>query len=141
MKTNNPKDRRQYIRIPLLSEAAMVSIGRDLFKVKMTDVCQGGCFVEFEDLANVKIGEIVVVNIQLPSDLGLIILEGRIVWTRWRKKAKSQEARGFGVCFHLPSGPQLKIWESWLVYIRNKQIITVSKRIIEEFFGSKVPLL
>jgi hypothetical protein len=44
-----------------------------------------------------------------------------------------------GVRFDKLNSGTKKILDAYVVYLRNKQIINVSKRIIEEFFGSQGP--
>ena len=79
-------------------------------------------------------------NIQLPGDLGVLSLDGEVVRVNWAiNRKKNREAMGMGVRFdNLNSGTK-KILDAYVVYLRNKQIINVSKRIIEEFFGSQGP--
>lgn len=142
-KTNdkNPKDRRSHIRIPLLSETCswVEYVGPHVVerKADMKDITIAGTFIKSEYLP--KIGSIILLKFDMPNNLGTINMNGKIVRLRWVKTERLDEPKGFGVQFLEANAINTKIMNAYVTYLRNKQIITVSKKIIEEFFGSKGP--
>lgn len=137
------KDKRGDIRIPLLLEKVRVftHFGQEeVFDeiLEMADVAKGGAFFRSDKL--LKPDVTVQVTLLLPGDLGALPLDGRVIRVAWMiNKKKCITHKGFAVKF-APMTPGVdKIWDAYRIYLRNKQIITVSKRIIEEFFGQKGP--
>lgn len=139
MKEIPPKEKRGLdIRIPLLSEKARV-VGADFDEfLEMSDVAIGGIFFKSEKLF--PSGTKLEIILGLPGDLGNLMIDSKVIRIAWVKnKKRSHDHKGFAVKFE-PMSPNIsKIWDAYRVYLRNKQIITVSKRIIEEFFGSNGP--
>jgi len=138
MKTVSAKDKRNGIRIPLLAErVAFISSG-ERTEADVGDITPEGVFLKTNKILPPKSG--VTLNIQLPGDLGVLSLDGEVVRVNWAiNRKKNRESMGMGVRFdNLNSGTK-KILDAYVVYLRNKQIINVSKRIIEEFFGSQGP--
>jgi hypothetical protein len=132
MDDKSVKERRKDIRIELLSEH--MKINGKLVEVK--NISQSGLFF-VDALESFRIADMIYIELSLPGDLGYVALDGKIVHARWADKDPAK--RGFGVKFdNVPVNIQ-KIVDAYCVYLRNKQIITVSKRIIEEFFGPKTP--
>lgn len=142
-KTNdkNPKDRRSYIRIPLLSEACtwVEYVGPHVVerRADMKDITVAGVFIKSDYMP--KIGSMILLKFEMPNNLGTITMNGKIVRLRWVKTKKFEEPKGFGVQFLEANAVTKKLMDAYVTYLRNKQIIVVSKRIIEEFFGSKGP--
>jgi Tfp pilus assembly protein PilZ len=132
------KEKRKDIRIPLLTESVYWSKQIDtlsLITSKMTDISKNGLFIESNEYP--IIGEIVKVCFKLPSDLGVLPLNAKVTWRRWASSKKNKLPIGFGVNI-IHEDPKLEqIMDKYVIYLRNKQIILVSKRIIEEFFGQK----
>lgn len=138
----NKKDKRAHIRVPILSEAIKYdTIPVDGGKIStescgLYDISNGGLFIK--TVANIKPRSYINVYLQLPGDLGAIQVRGQVMWRRWAVKKAERESNlplGMGVKF-VDVTPDIKrVIEAYVIYIRNKQIITVSKRIIEEFFG------
>lgn len=137
MSDNNniiPKERRKTMRIPVLN-------GKQFLveqKWTLLDVSEGGAFIETDEDIHPKDTEAYQnINILLPGDLGILNLKCEVVRIAWRTTKKQK--KGFAIKWS-PMEPGIKkIFDAWLVYIRNKQIIDVSKRIIEEFFGKNKP--
>lgn len=126
------KERRKDIRIELLSEH--MKINAKLVEIK--NISPSGLFF-VDDIEAFRIGDEVFIELGLPGDLGWVQVDGKIVHAKWADKDPTK--RGFGVQFvNVPVNIQ-KIVDAFCVYLRNKQIITVSKRIIEEFFGNRKP--
>jgi Tfp pilus assembly protein PilZ len=134
------KEKRKTIRVRLLDGKChwKLADGYEYFDAKVSDFNSEGCFVQ--SLKPVGIKEHINLVFPLPGDLGEITIYGQVKWNRWHLKAKdkSKYDLGFGVEFTAVSESQKKILDSYTTYLRNRQIIAVSKRIIEEFF-SKVP--
>lgn len=127
----NPKDKRNAIRIPLLSDSAY--IGDTLYTLK--DITEFGAFFEVKELDFPKPHSTVRVGFQLPGDLGMVYTDAEVTRLSWAKTKKNKTEKGFAVKFlNVPLNIQ-KILGAYVTYLRNKQIITVSKRIIEEFFN------
>lgn len=102
---------------------------------RVVDIAKGGCFLEAKQF--LKPNTDVVLSFLLPGDLGALTINGKVRWVRWATKGDSKEPLGMAIMFDEMSPGIKKIFEAYLVYLRNKQIITVSKRIIEEFFGNQ----
>lgn len=132
------KDKRAGIRIPLLSEKVTYTYNDREYSVDVSDITNEGLFVKQKDLLPPK--TFVQIKLHLPGDLGSLQIDARVIRVNWalnRKRAK--EHLGMGFRFENVSPNIKKILDAYVVYLRNKQIITVSKRIIEEFFGSDGP--
>jgi hypothetical protein len=138
MKTLSAKDKRTGIRIPLLSER--VSFFADGLRTEsdVGDITPDGAFLKTDRILKPKTP--VTLNVQLPGDLGLLSLDGEVVRVNWTvNRKKNKDTLGMGVRFDNLNPGTRKILDAYVVYLRNKQIINVSKRIIEEFFGSQGP--
>lgn len=138
---DKPKEKRKNIRVPLLSENCKWKLmdGINTHESRLIDFSSSGAFIQ--SAQPVPIGAYVDVSLKLPADLGMIHIEAQVKWQRWaiRKKDASKYDLGYGVQFiNVESGPQ-KIIDSFGTYLRNKQIIAVSKKIIEEFFAGVPP--
>ena len=137
---NDIKERRKHMRIPLLSESChwFDDQGR-ISDNEMTDINMGGVFIKSDLIP--KNSEKVIVRFTLPGDLGNLNLTGVVVWKRWAVPKESKLPKGFAVEFTENKISSIKILEAYCTYLRNKQIIKVSKRIVEAFFGKdKQPL-
>lgn len=130
------KERRKDIRVDLISESL------NLFKsdgtgyhVKIKNISNGGVYLEEIVL---RPNEHCVLSMSLPGDLGKLDLSAKVKRVDWAStKAKKV---GSVLVFYDVSEGNKRILEAYITYLRNKQIITVSKRIIEEFFGKRPPL-
>lgn len=134
------KERRKELRIALLNEFigwAPIDKLLKLSNAKISDISKSGVFIESKE--QLHIGEIVELYITLPKDLGIMNLKGEVTWRRWATTKKSGLPIGFGVSIKHDNPKFEKIMESYTIYLRNKQIIEVSKRIIEEFFKQRPP--
>lgn len=132
------KDKRAGIRIPLLSERAIYTIeGADL-EADIGDITNEGLFLKTDKILAPKTK--VSLKLNLPGDLGSLQVNATVVRVNWaatRKRGRDQ--LGMGVRFEEVTPNIKKILDAFVVYLRNKQIISVSKRIIEEFFGDNGP--
>lgn len=128
------KEKRAGIRIPLLSEKIEV-ISADYHQVtEISDITTDGSFIKTSELLPPQTK--VLLRISLPGDLGSLDIQGQIIRVKWAKKpGRKNEHLGMGIKFADIDENKKKILDAYVVYLRNKQIITVSKRIIEEFFG------
>lgn len=132
MDVKSVKERRKDIRVDLLNEQARVNAKL----VNIKNICQSGLFF-VDAMEAFRVGDVVYIELDLPGDLGYVQIEAKIVQAKWAEKDIAN--RGFGVQFINVAANIHKIIEAYCVYLRNKQIIMVSKRIIEEFFGPRKP--
>lgn len=133
MNEKQSKERRRSIRVPLISESCYWSSMN--FKSKesaITDISEYGLFIKTSFMPEIKENIRVIIN--LPSDLGQLDLTAKVIIRRWAVSKKSKLEKGFAVEFVNVPEDTAKILGSLCIYLRNKQIIEVSKRIIEEFF-------
>lgn len=132
------KDKRTGIRIPLLSERAIYSVEGKDFEADIGDITNDGLFLKTDQLLTPRTR--VALKLQLPGDLGTLQVTAAVVRVNWAVSRKAgKDTLGMGVRFDEVSPNIKKILDAFVVYLRNKQIITVSKRIIEEFFGNEGP--
>lgn len=134
----NGKERRRAIRIPLLKEYCFWNDGPEDRQDEMTDITKYGVFIK--SIKMPSLGDILTIKLPLPSGLGLLTVPGKVVWRRWAvsKKNKDKLPLGFAVEFTETDDKRNQIIESYCIYLRNNQIIKVSRRIIEEFFESPI---
>ena len=128
------KEQRKEFRIVLLSEEVGWSYANVTSKTpsRLVDFSSEGVFIESKLLPKAK--DVLEIVFLLPGDLGTLDIQGIVVWRRWAKRKKSNLPLGFAVkLIHNPN--TLKVMRAYVTYLRNKQIMTVSKRIQEEFFG------
>lgn len=138
MSSLSNKDKRTGIRIPLLSEKVDLFVNGEHHDADIGDITIDGIFLKTANILPPKTKIHLV--FKLPGDLGNLAVDAEVVrvnWTVNRKRGK--ESLGFGAQFSEMSAGTKKILDAYVVYLRNKQIISVSKRIIEEFFGPKGP--
>lgn len=136
----NSKERRSDIRVPLLSESVTLQGLHYIRNLQMLDVSAGGIFIKVEDNGDLLPNkEFITILFHLPGDLGIFELYGEVCRINWAisKKSKVKVEKGMAIKFWDIPETKKKIWDSYRIYLRNKQIITVSKRIIEEFFGKE----
>lgn len=130
----NPKERRSHIRFKVYNSKATILHGDDAKQdVTLDEVSNGGCFLKTEKL--LKISSTLSIQFYLPGDLGTVTYTGKVVHAKWRGKDL-----GMGIQFQNNSESYLKIWEAYVLYLRNKAITTVAARIVDEFYpktGSK----
>ena len=129
------KERRKEYRIVLLSEEVGWSYINVISKThdKLIDISSEGAFIESKLLPKSK--DVLEIVFVLPGNLGHLKIKGVIVWCRWTKLKKSNLPLGFAVKL-IHTEDSLKIMKAYVTYLRNKQIILVSKRIQDEFFGN-----
>lgn len=134
MKTyESTKERRSNIRIPLISEKLFISVEGDEKEVFMYDITENGVFIKMEkDFYPIKSSVCCMFN--LPGELGTFIINGKVKRIQWHKK-DNKHPTGFVVYFNELTQAESKIFSSYISYLRNKQIITISKRLVDELFG------
>lgn len=135
---NRGKEKRQEIRVPLLAERVTYFIDGQEKIADLGDITNYGIFLRTSEILKPRTP--VRVQLTLPGDLGVLEIAGHVVRVNWSisKRAKKDHL-GMGIRFENISENIQKILDAYVVYLRNKQIITVSKRIIEEFFGGDGP--
>lgn len=139
----NTKEKRlgNGYRVAILSGSVDLVTNGLRTKVDVHNISATGIFIKTATF--LKSGEAVLIEIHLPSNLGILAIQSEVVWIKWAKSKKDLHPTGMALKFHT-SKPQQQIMDAYVTYVRNKQIIEVSKRIVEEFFGSnkpKTPLL
>jgi Tfp pilus assembly protein PilZ len=123
------------IRIPLLSEKVSYFIDGVEHFADVSDITADGLFLKTEKLVSPRSDTLI--QLALPGDLGNLQVNAKVVRVNWvANRKKGRDSLGMGVKFENISPNIRKIIDAYVVYLRNKQIITVSKRIIEEFFGN-----
>lgn len=138
MQPINKKDKRAGIRVPLLAEKIHYSFYDEVFEADIGDITNEGVFLKTQKI--LKPQTPLEIQMTLPGDLGKLSVKARVVSVNWTvNRRKNKEHMGMGVQFEDVNPGAKKILEAYVVYLRNKQIISVSKRIIEEFFGSQGP--
>ena len=132
------EERRNDIRIPILAERIEFVHDGVSFNKNISDISNHGLFVKTDELLppNAQIH----LKIQLPGELGFLHIPSKVVRVNWcSTKTNKNRPMGFGIEF-MPTATNLKkILSAYIVYLRNKQIISVSKRILEDFFGPQGP--
>lgn len=138
MRPINNKDKRAGIRIPLLAEKIHYVVNDAKLEADIGDITNEGVFLKTNDILRPRTK--LSIHIILPGDLGHLNIEGEVVRVNWAiNRKKNKDSLGMGVRFDNLTPGTKKILDAYVVYLRNKQIINVSKRIIEEFFGSQGP--
>jgi hypothetical protein len=138
MERLNAKDKRGGIRIPLLAERIRYVLDGVQHEADVGDITNDGLFIKTEKILSPK--KKIEIQLQLPGDLGSLQVGASVVRVNWAvNRKKGREHLGMGLRFEDVSPNIKKILDAYVVYLRNKQIITVSKRIIEEFFGNEGP--
>lgn len=133
---SNTKERRKNIRIPLLGETCTWVSGEASITSQISNISNDGMFIKSDKMPEQKEIDI---RIALPGDLGVFEVPGKVVRKQWAALKKKSTELGFAVKFEIVQDNHQKIMDSYCIYLRNKQIITVSKRIIEEFFSQLDP--
>jgi len=133
------KEKRKTIRINLVHETCAWNTDNiPLENSEAMDISNEGMFIKSSKQP--PNGEVITIKFLLPKDLGLLTLKGKVIWRQWAVTKKMKHELGFGVKFEDNALEVTKILDAFCVYIRNKQIIRVSKRILEEIFGQE-PIL
>lgn len=132
------KEKRNSIRQTLLSESVVLFINGRRYEYKLNDISANGifCLTNEHDFVPAP-KSFVDVEFHLPGDFGLLYISGQVCRVNWNKKKLRNKEPGFAIKYGPISEGNRKILDAYFVYLRNKQIISVSKRIIEEFFGSQ----
>lgn len=130
------KERRKNIRIPLLTEACTWISGKMTYSSQILNIDNSGLFIKSDQMPETKEIDL---RFALPGDLGVFEVPSKVVRKQWAAVKKKGTEVGFAVQFQIEQPGHQKIMDSYCVYLRNKQIIQVSKKIIEELFSRKAP--
>lgn len=128
------KEKRSEFRVNVVNEQVNVEINKELKVIKLKDISKKGAFLEDCILKPGETGKLIIT---LPSNLGTISIPFVVKRTQWAKVKKLNNKVGVGVEFKEVNPQLTRILESYVVYVRNMQIIKVSRRIIEDFFNPK----
>lgn len=132
------KDKRSEIRIPLISQKVTMNFVGFIYEREVDNICGGGMLVKLQDkdiLPRPKVRGIAI--FKLPGNLGEFHLHGYVLRVDW--KPKKDKPKSFVFRFDAVTSGNQKILSAFMVYLRNKQIIAVSKRIIAGLFGKEKP--
>jgi hypothetical protein len=135
------KDKRNDIRIPLIDESIGIRLENtsNFKEYGVMDISEGGLFVKVDSPRDLpKVNSYMYASFQLPGTLGYLQLPcivSRVVWAT--SKAKNLTQLGFVAKFGPMRQGDKNIFDAYRSYQRNAQIIKVSRKIMEEFFGGK----
>lgn len=131
------KERRKNIRVPLILETCKWSSNEESFNnsYEMKNISNDGMFIKSDTLPSSS--DEISILFTLPGEIGQLKMKGKIVRIRWIATKKIEESKGFGIQFIEDEPKIMKILDAYVTYLRNRQIIQVSKKIIAEFFGNK----
>lgn len=141
METDKQKERRKDIRVPLINEKCNWKLvdGIEGYESKLIDFSASGAFIH--STIPIPIKSEILIHFKLPGDMGFLPIYGKVLWQRWRVKKTSKLETGIGIKFIDLDDNHKKILDSFATYLRNRQIIAVSARIVEEFFGKLPPTI
>jgi Tfp pilus assembly protein PilZ len=125
----NNKEKRKDIRLDL-SDPCFVMIKDELHEVY--NISKNGLFLTC-DINKFKIGEKILIEMLLPDSLGSMNIECKVIRFRWYDKDKNKI--GAGLEFINMKSKTSIIINSYVAYLRNKQIIKVARMIIKDYFG------
>jgi hypothetical protein len=129
----NAKERRAFLRVPITSGFIEYYLpGHPYQRSDLINVSIEGCFIA--RAPTIKPKSEIIVFFRLPGNIGLLELPGEVMWLKWAKKKDDKTPLGVGVKFSLTEEKRL-IMESFISYMRNMQIIAMSQRIVEAFWG------
>lgn len=125
--------KRQSYRYEISDLYAQVSedFGMSWKELQVRDVSDHGLFVNELYKPRTEL----LVRFSMPGDLGKLTLAFTVKRVAWHVPSARARLRGCGGVLSFGSDAQRKIWLSFQTYLRNQQIIRVSKRIIEEMTG------
>ena len=127
------KEKRNEIRLEIIT-GDLAKINLDVVSVK--NISSTGIYVIVDDITKYKVNTYVIVDLFLPEKLyteyGSIPIKGKITRINW-VEVKNRKL-GLAIKFEYEEKNSTKqVVESLINYIKNRQIISVSKRILEEY--------
>ena len=129
------KERRKSMRVTMINPAAWLI---DPF-LNLIDISNGGAFIATDQPITPKDKDTITsVDIMLPDNLGPFSIPCEVVRIQWI--STKNRSKGYAVKFIINNENTRKILYALLIYIKNNQIITVSKRLMEEVF-KRPPIL
>jgi Tfp pilus assembly protein PilZ len=132
------KERRSHIRTALMSHTVIFEYGGESHTGYLFDITKKGTFLDTD--ISIPPKATVKLILELPGDLGTLPVTANVVRVNWAAtKNNPSKKKGVGLEFAYMSEGSTKILEALVTYLRNKTIISVSKRIMEEFYDSKGP--
>lgn len=124
------KEKRTHYRYLLSDLLCVTASNRDgMFSVH--DISMGGAFLlqgpsQFVYAPQVEL----TVRLQLPGSLHFLEIPGKVIRVRWHGMQK-----GFAVQWDTMPKKLADTLNAWITYQKNMQIIKVSRKIIEDFYG------
>lgn len=127
------KEKRNDMRLDVIS-GDVAKINFDIVSVK--NISPTGIYVIVDDITKYKVNTYVIVDLFLPEKLhaeyGSIPIKGKITRITWAQL--KDKKLGLAIKFEYTDKNSMKqVVESLIHYIKNKQIVSVSKRILEEY--------
>ena len=125
------KEKRQHYRYLLSDLLCVTASNRDgMFSIH--DISMGGAFLlqgpsQFVYAPKVDL----TVRLQLPGSLKFLEIPGQVIRVRWHGLQK-----GFAVRWDPMDRKLEETLKAWISYQKNMQIIKVSRKIIEDFYGA-----
>jgi hypothetical protein len=130
MDSINLKERRKSIRTMTINPECWLCDS----SLKLIDISNTGAFIGSNETISPSDKQSVThLEIKLPGELGLFIIPCEVVRIQWIET--KTRPKGYAVKFGSSANDEKKVLEAWISFIRNNQIITVSQRIIDEYFG------
>lgn len=117
----------------LINEHADVFLSNGIgYRVKLKDITPESVYVENLLLNSSQTGAI---KFTLPGDLGTLTVNFKVKRCDWAKlKGKPT---GSVLIFNEVSVNIQELLKTYVIYLKNQQIIQVSRRIMQEFFGKR----
>lgn len=132
------KDKRRSFRYQFLENRIAIGVIQDKHEhsLSILNMSKEGCFIPKTE-NKFKIGSRVILRLQIPelsvlNEFFVPAIVSRVVWS---EKQKQPVGTGFEFQLEELDENAVKILHSAMEYYRNKTIIEVSKRILQEFFG------
>jgi hypothetical protein len=133
------KEKRKNMRLEIISgDVAMVNM--EVVTVK--NLSPEGIYVYLDDITKYKVNSYCIVDLFLPESMkdeyGAIPIKGKIIRVDWRET--KDKKIGMTIKFEYEKERVKSVVESLICYTRNRQIVSVSKRILKEVMGKNLQL-
>ena len=133
------KEKRKNMRLEIISgDVAMVNM--EIVTVK--NLSPEGIYVYLDDITKYKINNYCIVDLFLPESMkdeyGAIPIKGKIIRFDWRET--KDKKMGMAIKFEYEKEKVKSVVESLICYTKNRQIVSVSKKILEEVMGKNLQL-
>jgi len=125
------KEKRKNMRLEIISgDVAMVNM--EVVTVK--NLSLEGIYVHLDDITKYKVNNYCIVDLFLPESMkdeyGAIPVKGKIIRFDWRET--KDKKIGMAIKFEYEKERVKSVVESLICYTKNRQIVSVSKKILEK---------